>query len=135
MLLNSSNDSLDPYDYHLDKNGLDCLKKLFECNRIHSSWPDMQSGDMEKIVEDEDDIEEDVEENVVEVVEEDVTIHELEYTDGSHEIVKIFNQKCVICLERDSDYIFKQCGHQCICEDCYQNKGDIDLLRCVICRT
>ena len=49
---------------------------------------------MEEIVEDE------------EVVEEDVNIHELKYTDGSNEVVKIFNQKCIICLERDSDYIF-----------------------------
>ena len=104
-LLNSSNDSLDPNDYHLSKNGLDCFKKLIECNRIHSSWFSMESGDMEEIVEDE------------ENVEEDVNVQELEYTDGSNEVVKIFNQKCVICLERDSDYIFKQCGHQCICEE------------------
>ena len=49
-LLNSSNDSLDPYDYHLSKNGLDCSKKLLECNRIHSSWPGMEWGFMEEIV-------------------------------------------------------------------------------------
>ena len=67
----------------------------------------MQSGEMEEFVED--------------VVEEDVNIRELELTDGSNEIVEIFNQKCALCLERDSDYIFKQCGHQCICEECYQN--------------
>ena len=113
---------MDPYDYHLSKSGLDCLKKLLECNRIHSSWFSLESDDMEEIVEDEEDIEE------------DVNIQELEYTDGSNEVVKIFNQKCVISLERDSDYIFKQCGHQCICEECYQNKGDFDKLKCVICR-
>ena len=62
-----------------------------------------------------------MEEFVEDVVEEDVNIRELEYTDGSNEIVEIFNQKCALCLERDSDYIFKQCGHQCICEECYQN--------------
>jgi len=50
---------------------------------------------MEEIVEDEEDVEED-----------DIR-HELEYTHGSKEVVKIFNQKCVLCLERDSDYIFK----------------------------
>ena len=82
---------------------------------------------MEESVEGGDDEEEDVEE--------DVNIHDLEYTDGSNEVVKIFNQKCVIFLEGDSDYIFKQCGHQCICEECYQNKGDIDILKCVVCRT
>ena len=91
MLLNSSNDSLGPNHYHLGKNGLDCFKKLSECNRTHSSWPDLQFVYMEENVEDEEDIEEDVEE--------DVNIHELEYTNGSNEIVRIFNQKCVICLE------------------------------------
>ena len=43
--------------------------------------------------------------------------------------------KSVLCLERDSIYAFRQCGHQCICEQCYQNKGDIDILKCVVCRT
>ena len=46
-LINSSNDSLDPYDYHLSKNGLVCSKNLLECNRIHSSWPRMKCGSME----------------------------------------------------------------------------------------
>ena len=31
-LLNSSDDCLDPYDYHLSKDRLDCFKKLLECN-------------------------------------------------------------------------------------------------------
>ena len=68
-------------------------------------------------------------------VEEDINIQEQEYTDGSNEVVKIFNQKCVICLERDSDYIFKHCGHQCVCQECYQNKGNIDILKCIFFRT
>ena len=50
-------------------------------------------------------------------------------------MVKIFNQKCVICYERDSVYAFRLCGHQCLCEQCYENKGDIDILKCVLCRT
>ena len=28
--------------------------------------------------------------------------------------------------------VFKQ---KCVCEQCYQNKGDIDILKCVVCRT
>ena len=122
-LLNSSNDSLYPYEYHFSKNGLDCFKKMLECNRIHTSWPGVDCDFMEEIFEDEEDDEE------------DVNIHEIDYMDGSNEVVKIFNQKCVICFERDSDYIIKQCGHQRSCEQCYQNKGDIDLLGCVPCRT
>ena len=95
---------------------------MLECNRIRSAWVGMEFGEMEEIVENEEDDEEVVD------------IQELEYTDGSNEVVKIFNEKCVICIERDSDYIFKQCGHQCICEECYQNKGDIDILKCVVCK-
>ena len=79
-------------------------------------------GDMEEIVDPEEDIE-------------DLNIEHLEYTDGYNEVVKIFNQKCVICLERDSDYIFKQCGHQCICEECYLNKVVIGKIKCDVCRT
>ena len=129
MLLNSSNDSLGPYDYHLSKNGLDCFKKLLECEKTHSSWLSMESGDMEEIVGDEGDVED--EENV----ENDGNIHELDYIDGSNEVVKVFNQKCVLCLERDSDYIFKLCGHQCNCEECYENKSYIFIIKCVVCRT
>ena len=116
-LLNATNSSLDPFDYHFEKCGENSFRKL-EYSLIHTCGP----GHGEDI-ENEDDIRE------------DVNIHELEYTDGSNEIVKVFNQKCVICLERDIEYIFKQCGHQCNWEKCYQNKSDIDILKCVVCRT
>ena len=102
LLLNTTTGSLCSFDYHLSKNGQGCFKKGLECNRFHSSWLSKGYGDMEEIVGDEED------------TEEDVSIHALEYTDGSNEGAKFFNQKCVICLQRDSDYIFKQCGHQCI---------------------
>ena len=118
-VLYRTNSGSDPFDYHVEKCGVDSFKKL-ERSRVQTFWP----GVGEDIEDEEDEIEED----------EDVNIHELEYTDGSNEVVKIFNQKCVICLERDSGYIIKQCGHQCICEECYQNKGNIDILKCVVCR-
>ena len=118
-LLNATNTSLDPYDYHLEKCGIDSFKKL-ERILIHSFW----SGHGEDIenVDDDDDL---VEEDVVET----------QYFNGNNEVVKIFNQKCVICYERDSVYAFRQSGHQCICEQCYRSKGDIDILKCVVCRT
>ena len=53
---------------------------------------------------------------------------------GNNEVVKIFNEKCVICLDRDSIYAFRECGHQCICQQCYENKGDINILKSVVCR-
>ena len=53
LLINLSDGSLDPYDYHLSKNGLDCFKKLKNCNLIHSSWPGKEYGYMEEIDEEE----------------------------------------------------------------------------------
>ena len=125
-LLNATNESLDPFDYHLEKCGIDSFKKI-EHSLIHTSWPghgeDIENEDGDLIEENEDNIQE------------DINIHELEYTDGSNGIVKVFNQKCVKCIERNSDCIFKQCGHQCICEQCYENEGDIDIIKSVVCRT
>ena len=118
-LLNATNISLDPYEYHLEKCGIDSFKKL-ERSLIHTFW--FGHGEDIENVDDDDDL---VEEDVVET----------QYFNGNNEVVKIFNQKCVICYERDSVYAFRQCGHQCICEQCYQSKGDIDILKCVVCRT
>ena len=49
---------------------------------------------------------------------------------GTNEIVKIFNQKCVICLDNDSIYAFRNCGHLCLCENCFDPK----ITKCVVCR-
>ena len=111
---------MDPYEYHLEKCGINSFKKL-ERSLIHTFWP----GHGEDIENEEN------EDNI----QEDIKIHELQYTNGNNKIVKVFNQKCVICFERESVYIFKQCGHQCICEQFYQNNGKIDILKCVVCRT
>ena len=119
-LLNRTDNGLDPYDYHVEKCGIDSFKKL-ERNLIHTFWPGHG--------EDDDDL---VEEDVVEETED---LIETQYFNGNNEVVKIFNQKCVICLEKDSVYSFRQCGHQCICEQCYDNKGNIDILKCIVCRT
>ena len=123
-LSNSLDGNLDPCYYHLEKCVPDCFKKMIECNMIHSCWPSLEEGFMEEDVV----IEEDGDE-------EDDDLSELDYCKGSNGLVKFFSQKCVVCLERDSDYVFKQCGHQCVCEECYRNKGDIDILKCVVCRT
>ena len=119
-LLNRTNNSLDPFDYHVEECGADSFKKL-ECSLIHTYWPDRE--------EDDDDV---VEEDVFE--QEENLIETPPYLNGDNEVVKIFNEKCVICLERDSIYAFRECGHQCICQQCYENKGDIDILKCIVCR-
>ena len=119
--MNATYSSLDPYDYHVEKCGLDLFKKL-EHGLIHTCWPGHG--------EDEDDIS-----DVENAVAEDEDMIETHYLIGNNEVVKIFNQKCVVCLERDSIYAFRQCGHQYVCQDCYDNKGDIDILKCIICRT
>ena len=123
-LSKATNNSLDPYDYHVENCGIDAFENL-ENELIHTSWPGHRVGDGE--VEDDSDVED--------VVDENEDLIETIYTNGNNEMVKIFSQKSVICLERDSDYAFSQCGHQCICEQGYRNKGDIDILKCVVCRT
>ena len=125
-LLNATNTSLDPYDYHLEKCGIDSFRKL-ERSLIHNLGFGHGEG-VENEDEDDDLVEEDV-------VEENDDLFETQYLNGNNEVVKIFNQKCVICYERESVYAFRQCGHLCICENCYQKKGDIDILKCVVCRT
>ena len=43
-LLHATNDSLNPYDYHVEKCGIDAFKKL-ENELIHTSWPGHRDGD------------------------------------------------------------------------------------------
>ena len=115
-LLNASRSSLDPNDYHIGRCGVDSFTKL-DHSLIHTLWPDHGED-------------QDQNENI-----EDEVLIEPSYTNGKNDVVEIFNQKCVICFERDSVYAFRQCGHQCICEQCYENKGDIDIIKCIVFRT
>ena len=72
-------------------------------------------------------------ENETDDEEEENDINEISIYNGNNELVKIFNEKCCICLENDSSYIFKNCGHRCICDSCYHK--DNKLPKCIICRT
>ena len=123
ILLNATNTSLDPYDYHVERCGIDAFKKI-ENELIHTCWLG-QAEDEGDILDIEDEVEEDENEELIETQDHN----------GNNEMFKLFNQECVICLERDSIYAFRQCGHQCSCQDCYENKGDIDIKKCVVCRT
>ena len=110
-LLDTSNNSLDPFDYHLKKCGVDSLKTL-ERSQIRTFWPHI-----EEEAEDGDDV-----------------LVDTNYRNGNNEVVKNFNQKCVICYENDGVYAFRQCGRQCIFERYYENEGVIDILKCVVCK-
>ena len=59
------------------------------------------------------------------MAEKDEDLIETSFCNGTNGVVTFFNQKFVICYEKDSDYAFRQCGHQCICEQCYQNRGEM----------
>ena len=100
-LLNATNKSLNPYDYHVEKCCKNAFKKLEHTQR-HTFRPGFEEHE-----ENEDDY-------PVEEDEENEDLIETNFYNGNNEVVKIFSQKCVICLERDSDYAFRQCGHQCI---------------------
>ena len=54
------------------------------------------------------------------------------FCNGNNEVVKIFNQECVICFETDSVNASRQCGHQCMGESCYHKKCEIDMLKCAL---
>ena len=90
---------------------------------IQTFWPGVEEATENK---DDESIEED---------EKDEDLIETQCPNGNNEVVKFFIGKCVICYERDSEYACKQCGLQCICEQCYQSKGDVDILKCVVCRS
>ena len=111
-LLNKTNEYLDPFLYHLGKCDVGSFKTL-ERSQIHSFYLDCEEDG----------------ENGADLLVEDLI--ETNYYNGNNEVVKLFNQKYVICYGRDSVYDFRQCGHQCICERWYQNKGDIDSSKCV----
>ena len=78
-LLNVTNNSLDPHDYHVQKCGLDSFKKL-EHSLIHTCWP----GHREDI-ENEDDIL-----DVKDEVDGGADLIETSYTNGNNEVVKNF---------------------------------------------
>ena len=100
FLLNTSIDNLDPYGYHKEKCPIDSFKKV-ESSLIQTCWLGVGEDDEDEDDEDEDD--EDQDEN-------DEDLIETQYLNGNNEVVRIFNQKCVICLERDSIYEFRQSG-------------------------
>ena len=112
-LLKATNITCDPYYYHLNRNGLDSFTKLLNCEILHSIF--IYSS------EDEDEDEDVEEEEVLKDVREE------------ENVVKIYNQKCVICMENDSVYIFKKCGHLCLCDNCYNSKHNDNLLKCFVC--
>ena len=95
---------------------------MLEHSQEHTYYPHTGEG-----IEDEDG--EDV------LVEENEYLIETIYCNGTNEVVKKFNQNCVICYERDSVYSIRKCSHQCFCEPCYQKKGYNDISKGIVCRT
>ena len=98
-----------------------------ECNHIHGFNPNEEDDDEDDILS--------VQRAVDAWVEEQRSFAKPAFCNGNNEMVKIFNQKRVICFENPTVYAFRPCDHQCIGEKCYQNKSDIDILICIICRT
>jgi hypothetical protein len=47
------------------------------------------------------------------------------------EIVAVLDSECVVCMERECNYMFQGCGHICICEKCAH---EMKKKPCPICR-
>ena len=60
-----------------------------------------------------------------------MTYGKIQYCNVTKEMVKILNQICVFCSAIDSVHDFRQCGHDCVCEICYDFNEHI-ILRCVV---
>ena len=122
-LSNSTEDTVDPYDNHVLNCGENAFTEMkLEAKLSYYKYDDESSWRAQRVLEER-------------AEEEDVDGTELKYCNGSKAVVKFFNQKCVICGENPSVDVFRQCGHQCICEKLYQRKSNRILLDYVICRT
>ena len=76
-----------------------------------------------------------VEDNNIDELINDNEIIELPSYNSNNELVKIFIEKCCICLENDSVYAFGKCGHLSICESCYKNTDSDKLTKCIFCKS
>ena len=114
--LNATKNGLYPFDYQLEKCGLGSFKTL-DCTQIQICCPHV-----EEHTEDED----------------HVWLKRMKIWLKQFiimETMKWLNFLIKSVLYVTKEIVFRQCIHQCICDQCYQNKGDIDILKCVVCRT
>ena len=123
--LNPTNHSLDLFDYQFAK----CVErayKLMGCSQIHNFHPNEEpeggneEEDMKRAQRELDDW-----------IEVQTKLDKPKYCQGNNEMVKIFNQKCVIRFENPSCYESRPSGHQCICEDCW-TKSNAEKLKCAV---
>ena len=127
-LLNNTANSLDPFDFHVLRCGEKFCNEI-EHNLIHTYYSDADED------EDED---EDIRRNQRDLEQWGAPQEELfkpYCCNGNVEIVKIFNQFYVICVETPSFFAFCLRGHQSVCEKGYQSRGGVDLLNFVLCKT
>ena len=111
--------------YHLYNTNDGERNKIFNLNLIASRFYDDDDIDNENFF-NYDEVE-NVNNNLI-IDDEDED--EIKIYNGNNELVKIFiAEKCIICLENDSIYAFRNCGHVSICESCYKNKCYLQILK------
>ena len=111
-LISSTNDSLDPFDEHIAKCGQGGFKTL-DCNQLHSFQPDEENHDEEDIWR--------AQRELYVWVEGQRNSDKPANFNGNNEILKIFNQKCVICFENLNVYAFWLYLHHNICDKRNEN--------------
>ena len=120
-LLNATNDSSDPFDYQLGECGVDSFKTL-EHSEVHTFYPQNEED-------------EEVEDGyLVEEDEENEDLIEANFCNGNNEMVEIFNQKCVLYVMKEIVFMLSDNVVISVFVKTYQIRGDIDLLKIVVCR-
>ena len=108
-LLNESVINNDPYAYHLANCGAGAFKTV-EYSRVHTYYLNKEEDDVDEVL-----------------VEEQEHSFKPDYCNGNNEMVKHLFQESVLSFEKPSGYALRQSWHQCVCENCNQNKSDVDI--------
>ena len=44
------------------------------------------------------------------------------------------SEECAVCISNPPNVLFCNCGHLCICSDCFQNIRQLEKTPCVVCK-
>ena len=54
--------------------------------------------------------------------------------ENTNENKTFLTEECAICISKKPNVLFCNCGHLCICSDCFENIQQIEKTPCVVCK-